>query len=153
MQPQYLLNFNGGEMNKVILMGRLGQAPELRYTQSGDAVCNFSVATNNKWTDENGKKQESTEWHRVVMFKKQAENCNQYLVSGSKVLVEGKLKTRQWEDKDGNKRYITEISANNVQFLDSPSESTQSENKPNNKPNQNYNVSTNANFAADDIPF
>lgn len=104
-------------VNKAILVGHLGQNPELRYTQGGHPVVNFSMATNEKWVDKAGQKQEKTEWHRVVVWGKVAEVCNQYLSKGRQVYVEGKLQTRQWDDKDGNKRYTTEVVAQSVQFL------------------------------------
>ena len=104
-------------VNKVILIGNLGRDPELRYTQSGSAVANFTLATNEKWRDKDGNNQERTEWHRVVVWGRTAENCAQYLHKGSSVYVEGRLQTREWEDKDGNKRNTTEINALNVQFL------------------------------------
>jgi single-strand DNA-binding protein len=104
-------------VNKVILVGRLGQNPEVRYTPSGAAVANFSVATNEAWTDKSGQKQEKTEWHKVVVWGKTAENCNQYLTKGRQVYVEGRLQTRQWQDKDGQTKYTTEIQAQTVQFL------------------------------------
>jgi single-strand DNA-binding protein len=103
-------------VNKVILVGRLGQKPEERFTQSGTAVTNFSVATNEKWTDKAGQKQEHTEWHRVVAWDKLAKLCVQYLDKGREVYIEGKLATRQYE-KDGQKHYATEIVASTVQFL------------------------------------
>lgn len=105
-------------INKVIVVGRLGQDPEVRYTQGGQAVCNFSVATSESWNDKEGQRQEKTEWHRIVVWGKIAEICSQYLGKGRQVYVEGRLQTRQWDDKDGNKRYTTEIVANTVQFLD-----------------------------------
>jgi single-strand DNA-binding protein len=105
-------------VNKVILVGRLGQNPEVRYTPSGAAVANFSVATNESWVDKSGQKQERTEWHRVVVWGKTAENCNQYLTKGRQVYVEGRLQTRQWQDKDGQTKYTTEIQAQTVQFLE-----------------------------------
>ncbi len=104
-------------VNKVILVGRLGQNPEVRYTPSGAAVCNFSVATNESWTDKSGQKQERTEWHRVVVWGKLAELCNQYLQKGRQVYLEGRLQTRQWQDKENQTRYTTEIQAQTVQFL------------------------------------
>lgn len=104
-------------VNKVILVGRLGQNPELRYTPSGAAVTNFSIATNESWTDKSGQKQERTEWHRVVVWGKLAELCNQYLTKGRQAYVEGRLQTRQWQDKDGQTKYTTEIQAQTVQFL------------------------------------
>lgn len=105
-------------VNKVILVGRLGGDPEIRYTQSGAGVANFNIATSESWTDKEGQKQEKTEWHRIVVWGKMAETCAQYLSKGRQVFVEGRLQTRQWDDKDGNKRYTTEVIANTVQFLD-----------------------------------
>lgn len=104
-------------VNKVILVGRLGQNPELRYTPSGAAVANFSLATNENWSDKQGQKQERTEWHRIVVWGKLAELCNQYLQKGREAYLEGRLQTRQWQDKDGNTKYTTEIHAQTVQFL------------------------------------
>ncbi len=104
-------------VNRVILVGNLGRDPELRYIQSGQAVANFSVATNEKWRDKEGNNQERTEWHRIVVWGKSAENCAQYLVKGRSVYIEGKLQTREWEDREGNKRTTTEIVAQTVQFL------------------------------------
>ena len=107
-------------VNKVIIVGNLGKDPETRYTQNGNAVTNITVATSESWTDKNtGQKQESTEWHRVVFFKKIAEIAGKYLKKGSKVYIEGSLKTRKWQDKSGQDRYTTEIIANNMQMLDS----------------------------------
>ena len=108
---------SGMSVNKVILVGRLGQNPEVRYTPSGSAVANFSVATNEAWTDKSGQKQERTEWHRVVVWGKLAELCNQYLQKGRQCYVEGRLQTREWADKDGVKKYSTEVQAQTVQFL------------------------------------
>lgn len=104
-------------LNKVMLIGHLGSDPELRYTPGGAAVANFNLATNERWTDKNGQSQEKTEWHRIVVWGKQAENCGKYLKKGRQVYIEGRLQTRDWEDKDGNKRYTTEVRADNVQFL------------------------------------
>src|SRR5580658_6491996 len=104
-------------VNKVILVGRLGQNPEVRYTPSGAAVANFSVATNESWTDKSGQRQERTEWHKVVVWGKQAELCGQYLAKGRQVYLEGRLQTRQWQDKDGQTKYTTEVQAQTVQFL------------------------------------
>jgi single-strand DNA-binding protein len=105
-------------VNKVILVGRLGADPEIRYTQGGAAVANFNMATSENWTDREGQKQERTEWHRIVVWGKMAETCSQFLSKGRQVFVEGRLQTRQWEDKEGHKRYTTEIVASTVQFLD-----------------------------------
>lgn len=113
-------------VNKVILIGRLGGDPEVRYTTNGGAVANFNLATNENWTDKNGQKQERTEWHRVVIWGKMAELCGQYLSKGRQAYVEGRLQTREWNDKEGNKRYTTEIVAQSVQFLGGPGERTSS---------------------------
>ena len=104
-------------MNKAIIVGRLGQNPEVKFLPSGQAVSNFSVATNESWTDKEGVKQERVEWHRVVVWGKTAENCGKYLTKGRQVLVEGKIQTREWDDKAGVKKYTTEIQAQSVQFL------------------------------------
>jgi single-strand DNA-binding protein len=105
-------------LNKAMIIGRLGQDPELRYTQGGMAMANLNVATNEVWNDKSGQRQERTEWHRVVVFNKQAETAAKYLKKGRQVFVEGRIQTRDWEDKDGNKRYMTEIVATTVTFLD-----------------------------------
>jgi len=107
-------------VNKVILIGNLGRDPELRYTQSGQAVANFNIATTEKFNDKDGNPQERTEWHRIVVWGKQAENCAQYLSKGRSAYIEGSLQTRDWEDKEGIKRYTTEIRAQRVQFLGGP---------------------------------
>ncbi|MFH0903431.1 MAG: single-stranded DNA-binding protein [Pseudomonadota bacterium] len=107
----------GGGINKVILIGNLGADPELRYTPSGQPVCDLRVATNESWTDKNGQKQERTEWHRVVFWGKQGEILKQYMSKGRQLYIEGRLQTRSWDDKDGNKKYSTEIIGNNFLFL------------------------------------
>jgi len=104
-------------VNKVILIGNLGADPELRYTSNGTAVANFRIATTERWTNPNGEKEERTEWHRIVAFGRQGEICGEYLAKGKQVYVEGRLQTRNWEDKDGNQRYTTEIIANRVLML------------------------------------
>lgn len=104
-------------VNKAIVIGNLGADPELRYTQNGQAVANFRIATNESWTDKDGAKQERTEWHKIVVWGRQAENCDKYLEKGRQVYVEGRIQTREWEDKDGNRRWSTEIVAQSVQFL------------------------------------
>lgn len=104
-------------MNKVILRGNLGADPELRATSSGRAVSNFRVATNERYTDNEGNRHERTEWHRIVCWGKLGKNCAEYLTKGRSVLIEGKLQTRQWEDRDGKKRFTTEVVASNVEFL------------------------------------
>jgi len=109
-------------VNKVIIVGRLGQDPELRYTAGQQAVAKLNVATSEQWKDKQGQKQERTEWHRIVVWGKLAEICGQHLTKGRQVYVEGRLQTRQWEDKQGQKRYTTEVNANTVQFLGSAGE-------------------------------
>ena len=107
-------------VNKVILVGRLGRDPEIRYTPSGSAVANFAVATSEEWKDrETGEKQERTEWHRIVAWRRLGEICGEYLHKGSQVYIEGRLQTRAWEDRDGNKRYTTEVVAQTMQMLGS----------------------------------
>lgn len=105
-------------VNKAIIIGNLGADPEVRYTQSGTAVANFNVATTERWKGQDGQMQEQTEWHRVVAFARLAEVCGEYLSKGSKVYVEGRIQTRSWNDKDGNKRYTTEIVAKEMKMLD-----------------------------------
>lgn len=104
-------------VNKAIIIGNLGADPEVRYTQSGTPVANLRIATNERWTDKSGQSQERTEWHRVVVFGNTAENCAKYLSKGRQVYVEGRIQTNEWQDNDGNKRYTTEIVAQNVTFL------------------------------------
>ena len=104
-------------INKVILIGNLGADPELRYTSGGTPVADLRLATSRKFKGRDGGMQEDTQWHRVVVWSKQAENCKEYLSKGSQVYIEGRLQTRQWEDRDGNKRYTTEVVAETVQFL------------------------------------
>jgi single-strand DNA-binding protein len=105
-------------LNKVMLIGNLGADPELRYTPSNMPVATLRVATNESWTDrQTGEKKEQTEWHRVIVWGKQAEMCEKYLSKGRSVYVEGQIQTREWEDRDGNKRWTTEIRAQRVQFL------------------------------------
>jgi single-strand DNA-binding protein len=106
-----------GSVNKVILVGNLGRDVELRYTPGGAAVATLSMATTDVWTDKGGQRQEKTEWHRVVLWGKSAESLAEYLVKGRQIYVEGRLQTRQWDDKDGNKRYTTEIRADRVVLL------------------------------------
>lgn len=105
-------------VNKVIIVGNLGRDPEIRYAPSGDAICNVSIATTDTWRDkQTGEKRESTEWHRVVFFGKLAEIAGQYLKKGRPVYVEGSLRTRKWQDQNGQERYTTEIRANEMQML------------------------------------
>lgn len=142
-------------LNKVMLIGNLGSDPVKRYTQSGAAVVNFNIATNERWTGKDGNRQERTEWHKIVVFGAQAENCEKYLSKGRSVFVEGRIQTRDWEDKDGNKRYTTEIVANNVVFLSGQGAGGGSgrdnygDPGPSASPEANFDQS----FNDDDIPF
>jgi single-strand DNA-binding protein len=117
-------------VNKVIVLGNLGSDPQVKFTPSGQAVCNFSVATTDKWDDKSGQKQERTEWHRIVVWGKLAELCGQYLKKGRQAYVEGRLQTREWQDKDGNKRQTTEVVASQVQFLGGKGERTEASAEP-----------------------
>ncbi len=137
-----------GYVNKVILIGNLGSDPEIRYTADGTPVANFRIATTEKWKSQQGEKVERTEWHRIVAWKRLAEICGEYLSKGKQVYVEGRLRTRSWEDKDGNKRWTTEIEALNLQMLGSASDqvSSQEDSK------KNYDVGP-APVPEDDIPF
>jgi single-strand DNA-binding protein len=114
-----------GSLNKAILIGRLGKDPEMRFTPSGRAVTNFTMATSDYWMDQNNERQEKTEWHRIVTWGKLAETCAKILSKGKLVYIEGRLQTRAWDDRDGNKRYTTEIVANAMQIL-SPMDSSES---------------------------
>ena len=127
-------------INKVILIGNLGQNPEVRYSPSGQAICNLSIATSEAWTDKNGAKQEKTEWHRVVVFGKLAELCSQYLSKGRQAYIEGKLQTRSWQDKDGQTRYTTEVVAQSVQFLGGNAGANRSQNNDQNMGNAPMNA-------------
>jgi len=104
-------------VNKVILVGNLGRDPELRYTTNGTPVANFTMATTDRWTDPSGEKKERTEWHRIVVWGKQAEIVGEYLRKGRQVYIEGSLQTREWTDREGGKRYTTEVRAQRVQML------------------------------------
>ena len=106
-----------GSVNKVILVGNLGRDAELRYTPGGAAVATINMATTEVWNDKAGQRQEKTEWHRVVLWGKSAESLSEYLTKGKQIYVEGRLQTRQWDDKDGNKRYTTEIRGDKIVLL------------------------------------
>lgn len=136
-------------VNRFIGLGRLTREPELKHTPSGVAVCNFSLAMNESYKDKQGQKIEKTEFINVVVWGKLAELCNQYLSKGRQVYIEGSLQTRSWDDKDGNKRYTTEINAKQVQFIGGQASGE------NQKPaeQKEYDVKADANFASDDIPF
>ena len=116
-------------LNKVILIGRLGREPEIRYMANGEAVCNFSVATSESWKDKNGQRQESTEWHNVTMYHKLAEIAGQYLKKGSQVYLEGKIQSRKYQGKDGIERTAYEIIANEMKMLGGNSQATQEQPK------------------------
>jgi len=119
-----------GTVNKVILIGRLGGDPELRYTPNGDAVANFRIATNRVWKDQEGNQQERTEWHRIVAWRKLAERCGEFLRKGSHVYIEGRLETRSWEDKNGSRRFVTEVITDRMQMLDAKGQVKASEQAP-----------------------
>ena len=106
-----------GTVNKVILVGNLGDDPEVKHTPSGVQVANFSLATSEAWTDKDGERQERAEWHRLVCWRKLAEIAGQYLNKGNKIYIEGKLQTRSWEDQSGQKRYTTEVVVDNLEML------------------------------------
>jgi single-strand DNA-binding protein len=111
-------------INKALIIGRLGQDPEVKFLPNGTAVANFSVATSEEWKDKDtGEKKEDTQWHKIVAWRRLGEICGEYLKKGSQCFIEGKITTRSWEDKEGTKRYTTEIVANNVQFLGGRAES------------------------------
>lgn len=113
---------NMASVNKAIVLGNLGKDPELRHLPNGDAVCNFSLATTESWKDKDGNKQDKTEWHNVVIFRKLAEIAGEYLKKGRPVYIEGRLQTRKWQDKEGKDRYTTEIVADQMQMLGSRDE-------------------------------
>ena len=145
-------------INKVILIGNLGNDPDTRYTSSGAAVANVSIATSESWKDrESGEQQERTEWHRVVFFGRLAEIVSEYLRKGSQIYVEGRLQTRKWQDKDGNDRYTTEIVANEMQMLGSRGSSAdmgQSAPPPRSESAAPSNKGqADSDFVDDDIPF
>lgn len=139
-------------VNKVILVGNLGADPETRYAPSGDAICSIRLATTESWKDKaSGEKREATEWHRVVFYRKLAEIADQYLRKGSSVYIEGRIKTRKWQDKDGQDRYTTEIEATEMQMLGGRGDSGQSD-APRNRPANRPAPSKQDDFE-DDIPF
>ncbi|MDV6343765.1 single-stranded DNA-binding protein [Nitrosomonas sp. Is37] len=151
-------------VNKVILIGNLGRDPEVRYMPSGDAMANLNIATTDTWKDKGGEKQERTEWHRVVMFGKQAEIAGEYLKKGSQVYIEGRLQTRKWMDKSNIERYTTEIIADRMQMLGSRAaganfESSGRESEYNNsasyadKPANHNKTGSGFDDLEDDIPF
>ena len=142
-------------VNKVILVGNLGQKPDMKYTQSNTAVANLSLATSESWKDkDSGDLKTKTEWHRVVYFGKLAEIAEQYLDKGSKVYVEGKLQTRKWQDQAGNDRYTTEVLGQELTTLDSRGDSLGSSFENNNSTMSEEDVNQdNGEFSEEDIPF
>ncbi len=148
-------------VNKVILIGNLGSDPEVRYTPDGVPVANFNLATSESWNDRNtGERQERTEWHRLVLWRKLAEIAGQYLKKGAKIYVEGKLQTRSWDDQSGQKRYTTEVVVNDMQMLDSRGEAGGRDAGYSDRPASGQNVGPAAQPAAppppggdDDLPF
>ena len=139
-------------VNKVILVGNLGSDPDMKYTPSGQAVCEFSLATSESWNDKNGTKQEKTEWHRIVVWGKRAEVCSKYLAKGRQAFVEGRITTRTWE-KDGQKHYKTEIVANDVQFLGGGSKGGNGERRSDTAPAEPPAFDTSDSNNNDSIPF
>jgi len=145
-------------LNKAMIIGRLGQDPDVRYTQSNTAVANMSVATSERYKDKSGEWKENTEWHRVVAWGRTAEICQEYLKKGSLVYIEGPIQTRQWEDKDGQTRYTTEIKALTMTMLDSKGSGSNGGRKPE-KPDSAQPVSSNVDLndnldeIDDDLPF
>ena len=136
-------------VNKATLIGRLGKDPEVRYTPDGTMITNFNLATDEQCKDKLGAKVQKTEWHRIVTFGKLAEICGNYLVKGKLIFIEGRIQTRSWEDKDGVKRFTTEIVASNMQMLDS-----KGQNKTDESSSEAAPVSlNNGNVPVDDVPF
>ena len=141
-------------VNKVILIGNLGQKPEMRYTATNSAVANLSIATTESWKDrESGEMRDKTEWHKVVFFGKPAETIEKYLDKGSKIYIEGKLQTRKWQDKDGNDRWTTEIVGNQFNFLDSRPSQVDSSMDQSNSNSSSLSQSDSTGISEEDIPF
>ncbi len=142
-------------VNKAILIGNLGGDPEVRYTASGQAVANFTIATSEVFYDKDKNKQERTEWHRIVAWDRLAEICGEYLTKGRSVYIEGKIQTRSWEDKEGNKRWTTEIVARQMQMLGQAGERSgqTSSRKDLEDPPDNFSFDENSVNTDDDIPF
>jgi single-strand DNA-binding protein len=142
-----------GGVNKVILIGNLGADPEVKYTPNGVPVANISLATSESWTDRNGERQERTEWHRLVLWRKVAEIAGQYLKKGSKIYVEGRLQTRSWDDQSGQKRYTTEIDVRDMQMLDSRGEAADAGGRMSGDPGPAAAQPPPAGDEDDDLPF
>ncbi len=137
-------------INKVILIGNLGRDPEIRYTASGTAVANFTIATTDNWTNKDGTKEARTEWHRIVAWGRLGEICGEYLSKGKSVYIEGRIQTREWEDKEGNKRQTTEIVAYQMQMLGGKGYTESISEAP---PSSSANNTTKTEIEQDDIPF
>jgi len=137
-------------LNKVMLIGRLGKDPEVKFTSSGTAVCNFSLATSETFKDKSGEKQEKTEWHNVQLWQKLAEIAGEYLIKGSLVYIEGRLQTRKWQDKEGNDRYTTEIVGERMQMLGSKGDGGRSDRAASGSQSSGY---ENSSMPDDDVPF
>lgn len=135
-------------INKVILIGNLGAEPEVRYTPSGRPVANFRIATTENWTNKDGGREERTEWHRIVAWGRLGEICGEYLHKGKQVYIEGKLQTRSWEDREGNKRYTTEIIAQTMKMLGPAGKEGRAS-----TPDERYPVEEPVTVPEDDIPF
>jgi len=146
---RYFIERGTAMINKVILVGRLGADPEVKYTPDGAMVTNFRLATDEQWKDKSGEKVQKTEWHRIVTFGKLAEICGNYLSKGRLVYIEGRIQTRSWEDKDGIKRFTTEIVANNMQMLEAKGSGRGTETVNDNAPP----YSGTEPIAEDDVPF
>lgn len=163
--PESLKEFNPTEnslfmsFNKITIVGNLGRDPELRYTPQGNAVCNFSVATNEKRKDKAGELQDVTTWFRITLWGKQAENASKYLTKGSPIYVEGRLRVEEWTDRDGGQRYTLEVQASDMQFIgsgrneDSYSDSSRPGEEPNFEEKSPTNFNTPSSPSDDDIPF
>lgn len=142
-------------LNRAMIIGRLGNDPDMRYLPSGEAVANLSIATSETWKDKDGNKKESTEWHRVSFFGKIAEVCGQYLKKGGLVYVEGKIQTRKWQDKEGQDRYTTEIRGERMQMLSGRAEGAGNNSEPKEPPKSGNSGGGQGGFNdfEDDIPF
>lgn len=134
-------------VNKAILIGRLGKDPEVKYLPDGTMVTTFRIATDEQWKDKNGEKVQRTEWHQIVIYRKLAEICGNYLVKGKLVFIEGRIQTRNWEDKEGVKRYTTEIIANDMKMLDSKGQARPGDAMP------DASSAPNSETPMDDVPF
>lgn len=139
-------------VNKAIILGNLGKDPEVRYTPDGKAVTTFSVATTERYKDKEGNSQERTEWHRIVVWDRLAEICGEYLSKGKSVYVEGSIRTRSWDDREGNKRYTTEIVGRTVQFLSPRGESGRQSGGPP-PPEDDFSYEEGGGMTDDDVPF